>query len=524
MKFLSFYNKYIELLGGVNSQIKREIEYISDNNLKKEIIKLNTNIKDYIYDPTLLPAYDIKDIPTNIKYNEVALTTHVNCHIGQRKLLLNKLEFINKFVDLNKQNNIIVYTGSAPFESSAFFLEQFPNLKFILIDASYHLVPTFKYIYQNTKVIDEANLEHYKEFLNETSTKGRRKHIKDIVEKYQKVKFIYDDNEYNVFNIEENKKIMKKIKKKFKSNNIIDLIFNDKTTNAFIIQDFLTIKLIKRLKKKLKDTNVYFISDLRTFLYDNVPLDIDILENSALQAIFLKQIKPLYSMLKFRTLFNSKGDTTENIINDQTDKYNKNKKSILYLKKKYNIDMIRSYKNNKLLYFENDYILTQPWAPHSSSESRMIISKDNINKDFINYDSLIYENQFYFLKNMRLFKYYDIFIKYLKDNKELHYDGCYDCSRELMILIDYINNNYNMRYNLKDSSESLKDKKIINKLIELYKLIAKTIFFDLSKINYKCFHNRMLDQSKELKFFRNNKLFKIDKDNNIIIINKLSHK
>ena len=519
MKFLSFYNKYIELIGGVNNKIDREIEHITDNNLKKEIIKLNSNIKDYIYDSSLLPVYDIKDLPTNVKYNEVALTTHVNCHIGQRKLLLNKLEFINKFVDLTKLNNIIVYAGSAPFESSSFFFNQFPNLKFILIDASFHLVQKFKYIYQNTKVIDEANLEHYREFLYDTSTKGRRKHIKDIVEKYQKVKFIYDDNEYNVFNIKENKKIMKKIKNKFKSdNNMINVILNDKTTNAFIIQDFLTIKLIKRLKNKLKNLNVYFISDLRTFLYDNVPLDIDILENSALQAIFLKKIKPINSMLKFRTLFFSKGDTTRNILNDTSDKYNKNKKTLLYLKRKYNIDMIKSYHNNKLLYFENNYILTQPWAPHSSSESRMIISKDNIDKDFIDYDSSIYENQFYFLKNIRLFKYYDIFIKYLKDNKELHYDGCYDCSRELMILIDYINKNHIIEYNLNEITNSLKNEKVINRLVDLYKLIKEIIFFDLSRINYKCFHNRMLEQSKELKFYRNNKLFIIDRNNNIKII------
>lgn len=521
MKFLSFYNKYIELIGGVNSKIDRNMENISDNDLKNEIIKLNTKIKNYIYDSSLLPIYDIKNIPSNIKYNEVALTTYVNCHIGQRKLLLNKLEFINKFVNINEKNNIIIYAGSAPFESSAFFLNQFPNLKFILIDASYHLVPKFKYIYQNTKIIDEANLEHYKDFLNETSTKGRRKHIKDIVEKYKKVNFIYDNREYNVFNIVDNRRIMKKLKNKFKKDdNIIDLILNDKTTNFFIIQDFLTIKLIRRLKKKLKNCNIYFISDLRTFLYDNVPLDIDILENSALQAIFLKEIRPINSMLKFRTLFFSKGDTTLNIINDESEKYNKNKKTLLYLKKKYNIDMIKSFKKNKLLYFDNNYILTQPWAPHSSSESRMIVSKENIDKDFIEYDSEIYENQFYFLKNMRLFKYYDIFIKYLKNNRELHYDGCYDCSREIMILIDYINQNHNLEYNLSKISDSLREKKVIDKLVELYKLITEIIFFDLSKINFKCFHNRMLEQSKELKFYRNNKLFKIDKNNNLLVIKK----
>ena len=77
------------MLGGVNSQIDREMENISDNDLKKQIIKLNTNIKDYIYDQSILPAYDIRDLSSDIKYNEIALTTYVNCHIGQRKLLLN---------------------------------------------------------------------------------------------------------------------------------------------------------------------------------------------------------------------------------------------------------------------------------------------------------------------------------------------------------------------------------------------------------------------------------------------------
>ena len=38
MKFLSFYNNYIELIGGVNSQIDRDMENINDNDLKKENI------------------------------------------------------------------------------------------------------------------------------------------------------------------------------------------------------------------------------------------------------------------------------------------------------------------------------------------------------------------------------------------------------------------------------------------------------------------------------------------------------
>jgi hypothetical protein len=184
----------------------------------------------------------------------------------------------------------------------------------------------------------------------------------------------------------------------------------------------------------------------------------------------------------------------------------------------YNIDMIRSYYNKKLIYFDAEYIVTQPWAPHSSSESRMIVSDRSIDKPFIDWDSAKYENQFYFLKNIRLFKFYQNFVFNLIENdinKELHYDGCYDCSREIMILADCIDKHSNDKYDILKISHNLKRPEVTKEIIKLYKLINKYIFFDLSKSNLKCRHSMIIEQPKYLTFERNNKIFEIDKHNQI---------
>lgn len=515
-------------------KINREFESLSDNELQNKIINLNNQIKDYVYDENILPVYDINDLPTTLTYDQVALTTQTNCHIGQRKLLLNKLEFINKFVEsIDSDNNLIIYSGSAPFESSSFFFKLYPKIKFLLIDASYHLIPDFKYIYQNINTIDKGNYDHYKNFLKDKSKNDRAVHLKNIVEKYVKVKFIYDLNTdktnqtINVYDIHNPifKEQMNKSINLFNDDlNLIDNIMSDKETNAFIIQDYLTINLIKQLKNKINNSklkpNIYYISDLRTFLYDKVPLDIDIMENSALQSIFIKIIKPIYSMLKFRTLFFDNNKITEKIIMNKDNIYNKDRESIDYLYKHFNIDMIKSYNNKCLLYFDSDYVLTQPWAPHSSSESRMIISKKSIDKLFIEWDSIKYENQFYFLKNLRLFKFYRNFVYNLIDNdinNELHYDGCYDCAREIMILADCIDKHSNNEYSIDKIAHNLKRKEVVNEIIKLYKLIKKCIFYDLSKSNMKCQHSMIIEQTKNLTFDRNNKTFVINKHNKIII-------
>jgi hypothetical protein len=148
----------------------------------------------------------------------------------------------------------------------------------------------------------------------------------------------------------------------------------------------------------------------------------------------------------------------------------------------------------------------------------MIVSYRSIDKAFIDWDSAKYENQFYFLKNIRLFKFYQNFVFNLIENdinKELHYDGCYDCSREIMILADCIDKHSNDKYDILKISHNLKRPEVTKEIIKLYKLINKYIFFDLSKSNLKCKHSMIIEQPKYLTFERNDKIFKIDKYNQI---------
>ena len=104
---------------------------------------------------------------------------------------------------------------------------------------------------------------------------------------------------------------MNNIKNKFyNKKNIMDKIIKSKT-KFFIIQDYLNFELSDYLNKLINNSkykiNLYFVSDIRSVL-NKEPSDIDILWNNALQIIFLKLLKPKYSMLKYRQYFYNKND------------------------------------------------------------------------------------------------------------------------------------------------------------------------------------------------------------------------
>ena len=218
-------------------------------------------------------------------------------------------------------------------------------------------------------------------------------------------------------------------------------------------------------------------------------------------------------MLKFHIPFYPKEEPFFKIMNSTTSEYDFAKKDIEFVKKEYDIDLFANYCEKKFMYFQNDFIYIQPWAPRHSSESRLFVSYENLNKPFISYDES-YDNKFYFFTTLRYFKFYSIFYDELKHIDNLHYDGCNDCAREIMILMDYINNttNYisnNYKYDINNIKVSLKDKNKINKLIELYNSINKFTFFDLSSKNYKCHHGTIKNQKDYIEYNINGHIVKL---------------
>ena len=215
---------------------------------------IHDKIKDFIFDKKKLPLYNYYDIPDTLKYKNEMGIINENCHLGQRKLLLTELEFYNKCVKNNK--NIIIYAGSASCEHLPVILNLFPTLKFILIDPNYHSINGYyEYIYQNVDKISDSNLKYFKSYLKYRNEK-RQKHLHYNALKLLKANFIYDTKTYNVINIDdEHKTKMNEFMDNF-YNNKLDLMkyIMNENKRVFIIQDYLTIELTKKLKSYIDDS------------------------------------------------------------------------------------------------------------------------------------------------------------------------------------------------------------------------------------------------------------------------------
>ena len=487
----------------INKYIRYETKYLQTgrkNDVKPYIIKVNNAIKGVIHDQKAEPIYSYKSLKNVLEYTNKYNIYSINCHLGQRKLALTEIEFYNKCVNLNNINNIIIYAGSASCEHLPVILHMFPKLKFLLIDPNYHSIDVdYKYVYQDINTISKSNHTTFKTQLK-SKNKKRSRHLYNTTKELYNTKFIYDDTQtYNVIDIADLPHInkMKSFKKLFQNyqKNIFDIMV-ESTNRVFIIQDYMNIPLTLHLKQYIKKSKhvlkIYFMSDIRSVLIPKFGAsDIDILHNSALQIIYLKELNPIYSMLKFRPPFFMQYVEITKLHNNNYEYMEHVKDVFDYVIKNYSINIVDNFLNKKFEYFKNDFIYVQPWAPPVSTESRLFVSQNNISKPFMNYDNIEWENKFYYFKFIRLFKYYPFFYEKLKKYPELHYDGCQDCSREIMILVDYIiqDQNKDKDYDFDKLLNKL-DESNIHKLIYLYELMNTYTFFDLSKKNYKCSSTR----------------------------------
>lgn len=542
-KYLKYKSKYLQLstqLFGGKKKIKKGknktkmIDSANNSIDSKELhecVQINKEISKIIFDSNALPIYNIDDLPTTLKYN-LDKFKNMNCHVGQRKTLLTEFEFYNKCVDFDEKNNLIIYAGAAASEKLPILLKLFPTLKFLLIDPNYFSINwDLRYVYQNVDNIDKDHHKYFTEILK--TKKAHSQFLVEIAKLSFKTKFLYDDeNTYNIFDIYDDgyKDKMDIFKKKFESKkiNIIDEIFTS-DTQVFIIQDYMTIELTDLLKQYIDNAKtkhkLYFLSDIRTNeIAGTETTDIDILWNSALQIVFVKGLNPEFSMLKYRTPFYMKDDPTPEIINKRDKKYDFVFETIDYVKKYYDVDLIKYYKKKEFLYFASDFIYVQPWAPSGSSETRMFVSKQNSNKEFIPYD-LKHEDRMYFYKFIRFFKFYPFFYEKLKDVPELHYDGCQDCTREIMIVMDYIMKEQSYRYNITKIVHELDKKSVVDQLIDINKLIKQYTYFDLSKENYKCPHKFGNGHGNKTRFHKFNpfiigkEIYKLDKHSKLVTSN-----
>jgi hypothetical protein len=141
-------------------------------------------------------------------------------------------------------------------------------------------------------------------------------------------------------------------------------------------------------------SGLLFISDIRTVInpkadsnssFENKPTTTDIVWNTAQMYIWMKIMRPEASLLKFRLPFDAKGEVTNALV--RTD---------LERAKLMGVDFTPLLTGGRLI-FPNGIIYLQAWAPPSSTETRMMVKREDLD-DVVQYPSLQeYEDRmFYF--------------------------------------------------------------------------------------------------------------------------------
>jgi len=319
------------------------------------------------------PLVMFDDIPESLPYVEGARIYSTDNHFGQRKLFLNEVQFLTK----NMEPSVCVYVGAAPSNKGAFLASLFPDVKFIMIDPNpFDIKP-----YGNIKV-ETIPIEN--ELIN--------------------------DEDVNVV-----------VEKAFESN-----------SNICIINGFMTIPISKAIGKYVEKHPVplYFVSDIRTNMEEAIPTTLDIVWNSAQQYNWIRHCNPKASMLKFRCPFFNESD-------EEIASYSEKIKTMPYKDDfeealKLGADFEKVFKTKELVYFDGDVYL-QPWAPVSSTETRLVI--EDYNKPLIPYPFKNYEESlFYYNKISRNFQMFEN----VNANKKIGFDHCADCALENTIWSEYL--------------------------------------------------------------------------------------
>ena len=378
-----------------------------------------------------LPPQDatikFKDIPNRFNYIENTGTCRVlraNAN-GQRKLFLEQVQFLTM---VHNKIDILLYTGTSPGSLHGYVHVLFPKIKQILVDPNDHN------IFMGDK--DDYKTKRYLNELSHTMYTNP-----DIVYLYDNsmistksdnfIANIYDFDKDIVVKLDrkDDKELIKDIMKnnKFTKNKVeqVKNFINNSNYKFYIIQDYFTDGMSEFFKDVLKDTRFAYTSDIRT--RDEDIIDYAVLWNLAQQFTWTKILDPLYYKLKFRLPF--KGTIDLNKLNKNTiEDLNK-------YKDRYNIDQISDYKKGIMKYFPGEIYL-QAWPPVTSTESRLIGTKEDLKKDLVTYKEEEYTSK-YFYYNMIHRQFVRHKNKYFNPDIGICY--CADCALECHILDEYKN-------------------------------------------------------------------------------------
>ena len=362
------------------------------------------------------PVIRLDQVSTKIEYEDKYSNVYKpNIHIGQRKLMLNEIQFLNRFIRFSvvsqTRQHFVIYAGGSPGHHMYELSRYYPNVTFIIIDPSRHQ----SYVSDSLIVFNNKFCKYVRSIYYDTKSK----YIHDLLE----------------------------------LESISDLLNTE--IRIFIINELCTSNLLLNIKNLITSglstaPIFYFWSDIRT---DNAEAgkfgrqegktreelkqqkalstvtDGDILWNLAMQYNWIKDLQPEASMLKFRLPFYTNDiDNLKLFMSEEIGKDD--------FAQCPELRIAETYKDKKL-YYPKGKIYIQPWQPKSSTESRLVIKKKNINNlEF--YDAIEYD---------ALFNYYNCIERPIRkhnngtDFYQYGYCECNDCSIELTILKDYLLHN-----------------------------------------------------------------------------------
>lgn len=192
--------------------------------------------------------------------------------------------------------------------------------------------------------------------------------------------------------------------------------------NITIWQRAMTCEVAEQIAKKWTEP-FYVISDVRTAQYHDDPECSDIVYNLAQAYNWMRILKPVLSILKFRHPFHNQTDIEfrreTNSILMQTE---------IARAKRDGLDVCGDYKQDRLIFFEGELML-QPWVANTSAETRLITDC----KKLCNWgDHLTYEGKMF---------YYNTTIRKTQVFSTQPIEGmcrCHDCALEQQVWLRYI--------------------------------------------------------------------------------------
>lgn len=304
------------------------------------------------------PLIKFSDITERLDYIP-RFETKPGIHIGQRKLFMSELQFLNNvLVDLSTPT-YVVYAGAAPGNHMGMLSTFFPNVKWILVDphrfdifyqAQSHLIPRYPFIQYLKSAFgaDEADLSMYDD---ETDIAAPKSGSSDSRRTGAAAEW---KGESTLMRGEVGSN---RSRGGIADKHLWCRFIRQAPARIFLVEDYMT----DDYAQLFSELRPYFISDIRTNMIEDAPTDTDIIWNCAQQYNWVNYIRARGYMLKFRTPY------YESITLEPSD----DQLETFAIARAFGIDFVADYAKELLTYLAGD-VYIQCWAGKSSTEGRLV--------------------------------------------------------------------------------------------------------------------------------------------------------